>query len=128
MDADIRDALQDIKTSVREGFNTTNRRIDDLVTMGEFRATVERIDVQHGTLRKEFDYHVETVPARDQLAVERDNAIAVAAEARDEALRSEFHRDLEGFRTTTRWAVGIAATAVGLICTAASLAFNIFTA
>lgn len=128
MEQDIRDALSDIKVSVREGFASTNRRIDDLVTQGEFRATIERVDIQHMTLRKEFDTHVENVPTRDRIAAERDVAIANAAEARDESIRTEFRSELEGFRTTTRWAVGIAATAVGLICTAASLAFNIITA
>lgn len=127
MDQDIRDALADIKSSVRDGFSDTNRRIDDLVTKGEFRATIERIDIQHEALRRDFDNHVESVPARDQLAVERDQAISRAAEARDDAIRAEFRSDLDGFRTTTRWAVGLAATGVGLVSGAASLLFNILT-
>lgn len=116
MDQDIRDSLQDIKTSVRDGFAATNRRIDDLVTIGEFRATVERIDAQHGTLRRDFDNHEALTPG-----------IVSASEARDEAIRTEFRQELDSFRTTTRWAVGIAATAVGLITTIAFSIISIFT-
>ena len=113
MEQDIRDALTDLKTQVRDGFAQTNQRIADLVTIGEFRATVERVDAQHATLRRDFEVHKAETPS-----------IVQASESRDEAIRQEFRSELEGFRATTRWAVGIAATAVGLVCTIASVIIN----
>lgn len=124
MDQDVRDALQDIKTSVRDGFAGIDRRFTDLVTIGEFRATVERQDTQHAILRRDFEQHTNQTADIVAASEARDATIAAASEARDIALRSEFRQDLDGFRSTTKWAVGIATTAVGLVCTVVTIVIN----
>lgn len=115
MDQDIREALTDIKTSVREGFKDVNARIDQLVTKGEFDATVLRLDAQHATLRRDFDTHEAASAAHVQEVRTADADILSKAQAASAAIREELHKELEGFRNTTRWAIGIAATSAGVL-------------
>ena len=118
MDQDIREALADIKVSVRDGFKDVNARIDRLVTKGEFEATVQRLDAQHATLRRDFDAHEAASAAHVQEVREADAAVEAKATAATELVRTELHKELEGFRSTTRWAIGIAATGAGVLTSA----------
>lgn len=104
MDEDIRAAIADLKLDLKDGFKSVNARIDTLVTKDAFDATVQRLDAQHGTLRRDFDAHEQAAPAH-----------RAAAAARAEAVRAEVKTELEGFRTTTRWAIGITVPATGLL-------------
>jgi hypothetical protein len=114
VDPDIRDALSDIKAQVREGFDAVNKRIDLLVTKGEFEATVQRLDAQHGTLRRDFDGH-----ERRTEQIIKDNREA------DNAIRTDLFRELEGFRTTTRWAIALAASAAAILVSLMSWLLNL---
>ncbi|AXH47316.1 hypothetical protein SEA_EDEN_21 [Microbacterium phage Eden] len=119
MEADIREALSDIKHDVREGFSSTNRRIDDLVTRGEFSATVARLDGQHNTLRRAFEVHeTQTEGLVDAL---RKADIQVLHDSKSETmqLRDEVSHQLNEFRVTTRWAIGLTATGVAILTTLA---------
>lgn len=104
MDADIREALSDIKADVREGFKGVNERIDNMVTKGEFTATVARLDAQHGTLRRDFQSHETESAAR-----------ATQARADDQAVRTELRSELDGFRVTTRWAITLSASGAAIL-------------
>ncbi len=114
MDPDIREALADIKSDVRDGFKAVNERIDRLVTKGEFEATIQRIDAQHATLRRDFDSH-ET----------RTEAHYTQTRTDDEAVKRELKGELEGFRATARWALGLAAPVVAVI---AAIVFGVLNA
>ncbi|MEJ1087064.1 hypothetical protein WDU99_01890 [Microbacterium sp. Mu-80] len=110
MEPDIREALSDIKTDVRDGFKGVNERIDNMVTKGEFTATVARLDAQHETLRRDFSAH-------DTEAATR----ATQARADDQAVRAELRTELDGFRVTTRWAIGLSVAGAGVLYTIVSL-------
>ncbi|ALJ19571.1 hypothetical protein [Microbacterium sp. No. 7] len=114
VDQDTREALGDIKGAINRGFEDVNKRIDKLVTQGEFNATVQRIDAQHETLRRDFDGHEKrtNVIISDNRAA--DAAVLEKAEGAVQKVRQEIHKDLDGFRSTTKWAVGIAVTLAGL--------------
>lgn len=114
MDEDIRTALADIKESVRAGFADVNARIDRLVTRGEFEAVVQRLDAQHATLRRDFDTH-ETRTESHYMQTRTD----------DEAVKRELKGDLEAFRTTARWALGLAAPVIAVI---AAIVFGVLNA
>lgn len=115
MDQDIRDALTDLRADVRTGFSDINKRIDALVSRTEFAATVERLDAQHAALRKDFDTHEAASAAHVNEVRAADDLILSKAQAASAAIREELHKELEGFRNTTRWAIGIAATSAGVL-------------
>lgn len=104
MEPDIREALADIKSSVRDGFAEVNKRIDKLVTQGEFEATVHRLDAQHGTLRRDFDKHEQQTQQHYKTVQEADSAI-----------RAELLGELEKIRSSTRWAIGLVIPGAALI-------------
>lgn len=104
MDEDIRASLADLKTDLRDGFSSVNARIDTLVTKDAFDATIQRIDSEHASLRRDFDLHEAGAPAHRQAAADKA-----------EAVRKEVRSELEGFRTTTRWAIGLAAGGAGVV-------------
>lgn len=111
MDQDIREALSDIKSSVRDGFKDVNSRIDQLVTKGEFDATVKRLDAQHATLRRDFDHHEAETRAHHK-----------AVQDADAAVRAELLGELEKIRSSTRWAIGLLIPAAAVI---AAIVFGI---
>lgn len=111
--AAIGDLKNDLKSDLSKGFDRLDMQIGQLVTKGEFAATVQRIDIQHGTLRSEYQQHVSEAPAH-----------RLAASARADAVKAEVKTDLEGFRTTTRWAIGITIPATGLLVTIIQLVAN----
>ena len=115
MDQDIRDALTDIKTSVRDGFDAVNKRIDALVTRGEFQATVERIDSQHDTLRRDYDAHEKRTEQIVEANRRADAAIAQKAEQGIEQVRADVHRELEGFRSAQWKSITLAVSIAGLV-------------
>lgn len=110
MDEDIRSALTDIKNSVRDGFRDTNKRIDDLVTRGEFTATIARLDAQHGTLRRDFDTHTQKSDLVLKKIEDDDAETLRQALARTENVEKKVESELTEYRTTTRWAIGLTAT------------------
>lgn len=115
MDEDIRAALSEIKTDQKDGFKQVNDAVKELVTRGEFRATVERLDAADRTTRTDLDNHIQY--AEKTIQAERDVATAERAKAavdRDE-MRKEMHNEFEKQRVQSRWAVGIAVTVVGMI-------------
>jgi hypothetical protein len=89
--------FQELKTDIREGFKAINERIDNLVTRNELNAELKRIDEKHeqhaSDTRREF-------ANRDRINLERDAVL----DAR-----------LDQFTSTTKWAVGIAATLAAII-------------
>lgn len=104
MDPDIRQALVDLKTDLRTGFSDQSNKIDQMVTRGEFVATVERLDSMLVILRRDFDGHEAEAPAH-----------RTAAFNRVEAVRREVRADMDGFRVTTRWAITLSATGAGIL-------------
>lgn len=106
MDEDIRAAIGDLKSDLKERFDKVDTKIEQLVTRGEFSATVQRIDSERDSLRRDFEAHEKEAPSH-----------RAAAAAKADAVRSEIRTDLEGFRTTTRWAIGIAVPVTGLLVT-----------
>lgn len=117
MDQDIRDALTDLRADVRTGFSDINKRIDALVSRTEFAATVERLDAQHAALRKDFDAHEEASLSHVAEVRNADDIVLTKAQAMSAAIREELHKELQGFRTTTRWAIGISVTSAGFLVT-----------
>ncbi len=115
MDQDIRDALTDLRADVRTGFSDINKRIDALVSRTEFAATVERLDAQHSMLRRDFDNHEATSAAHVSEVRQADDAVLTKAQAASAAIREELHKELQGFRATTRWAIGISVTSAGVL-------------
>lgn len=115
MDQDIRDALSDIKIAVRDGLSDVKGQISDLVTRSEFRATIERVDSQHATLKSAFENHEKGTADHMEDVRKADQENADAANRAIEAVRDELKTSLEGFRVTTRWALGIALTGTALI-------------
>lgn len=111
MDPDIRTALTDLKTDLktdlREGFDRQSKQIDAMVTRGEFTATVERLDSSMKNLQRDLNVHESEAPAHRQAALDRA-----------EAVRTEVRGELEGFRATTRWAIGLSATGAGILVAA----------
>lgn len=71
MDEDTRASLTEIKTDVRQGFADVKQEIKELVTRGEFNATVQRLDAQHDMIRRDFTAHEEAAPAHRQAAMDR---------------------------------------------------------
>jgi BMFP domain-containing protein YqiC len=124
MDPDIRDALADIKLDVKDGLTGIHRRIDDLVTRGEFRATVDRIDAAHGTLQRDFTAHEQKTETYMQQVRDEDNKVMDSTTKAVDAVRAEVHTALEGYKVSSRWAVGLAASIAGLIVAAASIVVN----
>lgn len=114
MDEDIRASLSDIRTDVKDGFSGVNGRIDMLVTKGEFDATVQRLDSQHDSLRREFNTH-EGATANHMAQVRAD----------DSEIRKEFKGELEGFKATTRWAIGLSATGAAILVSLVQWLFSI---
>lgn len=106
--ADLRGVLADGFAGINGRIDDTNRRIDDLITRGEFKATIERLDNQHHVLRRDFDQH------EQQTQHHLDNARADDAAVRKEVLAqvSTLKRDIQ---VANRWAVGSALTAAGLL-------------
>lgn len=125
MDADIREALSDIKHDVREGFSNTNRRIDDLVTRGEFSATVDRLDGQHNTLRRAFEVHEAQTEGLVEALRKSDIQVLKDSKLETEQLRNEVGAQLNEFRITTRWAIGFTATGVAILTTLAQWLLSI---
>lgn len=113
MDEDIRAALTEIKADVKDGFKDLNGRIDGMVTKGEFNATVQRLDSEHGTLRRDFSSH-ETRSAAHEAEVRSG----------DQAVKTELRNELEGFRVTTRWAIGLSAAGAGVLVSLAQVFIN----
>ena len=97
MEPDIREALSEIRADVRTGFDKVNKRIDSLISRGEFKATVQRIDAQHETLRRDHDNLDRT------------------AKHEHAGIRDEMHKGLDSFSTQARWAVGIAVSIVSVV-------------
>lgn len=91
------DQFKELRIDIREGFKTINERIDNLVTRNELNAELKRIDEKHeqhaADTRREF-------ANRDRVNKERDSAL----DAR-----------MDQFTISTRWAIGIAVTAVAII-------------
>lgn len=104
MDEDIRAALADLKNDLGTRFDRVDRSIESLVTKDAFDATVQRIDAQHAGLRRDFDAHEQAAPAHRQAAADKADAV-----------RAEVKTELEGFRVTTRWAIGLAAGGAGVV-------------
>lgn len=125
IDDDIRGALQDIKTDVRQGFSDVNVKIQELVTRGEFKATIERIDSEHNGLRREYDGHVKNAENFMQAARDADNKVVDDATKAINTVRTEVHTALEGYKVSTRWAITLSASVAGLIVAAASVAINL---
>lgn len=103
MDEDIRAVLSDLKSDVRSGFDKVDQTFKEMVTKGEFNATIARLDAEAASLRRDFEAHDKAAPGHR----------AEAARKADE-IRTEVRTDLEGFRVTTRWAIGIAAGLAGI--------------
>ena len=120
MDQDVRDGLADIKLSVREGFSDMSKRLDDLVTKGEFIATVKRIDnelqMQHQAI-SDHDKQNEEYKSRRANA---ESELRAAAQKDSAAVQSELHTSLEQMRAASRWGIGIAATVSGIIVSVVS--------
>ena len=120
MDQDVRDGLADIKLSVREGFSDMTKRLDDLVTKGEFNATVKRIDnelqMQHQAI-SDHDKQSEEYKSR---AANTESELRAAAQKDAAAVQSELHTSLEQMRAALRWGIGIAATISGIIVSVVS--------
>lgn len=122
MDPDTRDALAEIKLSIRDGFESVERRIDHLVTRAEFVAEVRRIDSDHGnlkgqheSLRSDFSRHLDQTTEIIEANRSADAAIAKEAKESIANVRADLHTQLDGFRAQSRWAVGIAVTLAGLV-------------
>ena len=115
MDPNVRDALIDIKNSVKEGFSETNRRLDDLVTKSEFNATIQRIDEKLVSQEKALDNHERQSDIYKAQAHASEEAAKKDALDAATAVRTELHAALSQLRTTSRWAVGITATVAGII-------------
>lgn len=104
MDEDTRASLTEIKSDVRQGFADIKTEIKELVTRGEFAATVQRIDSEAAALRRDLTSHEDAAPAHRKAALDRADAV-----------RKEVRAELDGFKITTRWAIGLAATGAGLL-------------
>ena len=126
MDEDIRTALADVKQTIRDGFSTTNGQIKELITRGEFNATVQRLDSEAATLRRDFTAHEAQSERHTTAMHEADAKVMADAKTSIDAVKAELHTNLEGFRVTTRWAIGLSATIAGLIVGAVSVIVTIF--
>lgn len=96
--------ITDLKTDINARFDRVDKNVADLVTKAAFDATVERLDAQHTALRLEFDRHDKAAPDYRK-----------AASDRAEAVREELNAQLGEFRSTTRWAIGLAIPATGVL-------------
>lgn len=112
MEEDIRatlaDLKNDLKSDIKDGFKAVHDRIDGMVTKSEFHAVITRIDSEHGRLRVDFDTHVGQTDAivenvRAQIIVQSDQT------------RKEMDTELERFRSSSRWAIGIAVSISGVL-------------
>lgn len=122
MDEDIRGALTDIKTSVRDGFQEVNRRIDTLVTKGEHDATVQRLDQQHGTLRRDFETHKEATVTQHQTIGEGDTQTRRELREELEKSRAEIGVELEKIRGAAWRILSLAVPAAAVV---AAIVFGI---
>lgn len=93
------DRIADLKLDVNAGFERIEKHLDKLVTKGELNATVERLDAQHATLRKDHD------------------ALKADADVEHAAIRRETAKQAEDLATGVKWWVGIALTILGFAVT-----------
>ena len=120
MDQDVRDGLADIKLSVRDGFSDMNKRLDDLVTKGEFKATVKRIDNELQMQHQAISDHNKQSEEYKSRAANAESELRAAAQKDVAAVQSELHTSLEQMRAASRWGIGIAATVSGIIVSVVS--------
>lgn len=97
MDEDIREALRDLKQDLRDGFKDVNTKFDGLVTKAELAAELKGRDEKIEGLVKTVDDHIKSSPAML------------------ENVRTEMDTELERFRASQRWAIGISVTISGLV-------------
>lgn len=97
MDEDIREALRDLKLDLREGFKDVNAKFDGLVTKAELQAELKGRDERMDSITKAIDDHIRSSPAML------------------EGVRSEMDTELERFRSSQRWAIGISVTVSGIV-------------
>lgn len=116
MDEDTRASLAEIKADVRNGFTEIKSEIKELVTRGEFSATVQRIDSESAALRRDLTAHEEAAPIHRKAALDKA-----------EAVRTEVRSELESFRVTTRWAITLAATGAAILVSALTWFVNYIT-
>lgn len=122
MDEATREALADIKKDVREGFAGIKGDIGQLVTKGEFNATVQRLDNQDRMheqnilqLAQQFQEH----QAQTQI-----NMAHVSSE--DSATRKLVKEQVDEIKSSQRWAIGITVPAVGIFVAIISFAIDHF--
>lgn len=109
MDEDTRASLTEIKTDVRQGFADVKTEIKELVTRGEFNATVQRLDSEIAAQRRDFTAHEEAAPGHRKAALDRV-----------ESVRKEVN--------STIWkAVTLAVGAAGVLVSALTWLINYFT-
>ncbi|WP_406245807.1 hypothetical protein ACI7YT_12255 [Microbacterium sp. M] len=116
MDEDIRTAIGDLKSDLNRRFDQVDRSIETMVTKSEFNATVQRIDAEANMLRRDFESHEKEAPSH-----------RAAAAAKAESVRAEVKAELEGFRVTTRWAIGLAAGGAGIVFAVIQWVFSLIT-
>lgn len=117
MEEDIRDALADIKTSIR----AVDKRIDALVTRGEFQATIQRVDAQHEALRRDYDQHELNAPEIVKSVESKIDASKAVLRGEISSTRTATEKRLGEFAITARWAIGVALSALGLLIAAGVL-------
>lgn len=122
MDEATREALGDIKKDVREGFSDLKKDIGELVTKGEFNATVQRLDNQD---RMQEQNHMSLVAQfQEHQAQTQINMAHVSAE--DRATRGLVKEQVDDIKTSQRWALGISIPAVGILVGIISFALDHF--
>lgn len=107
MEEDIRAALEDIKTSMRDGLKDVKERIGELVTKGEFNAVIDRIDSQHNRLVADFSEHIRSAESQVMGLRKDDDELLKTVRKENESIREDLENSLREFRTTSRWAIGL---------------------
>ena len=78
--------IADLKRDMKDGFDGVRNDVREMVTKGEFKAEIGRLDANHQNLKEAHDRHV------------KDTA-----------------DDFIAFRAATRWTLGFAVTIVGIV-------------
>lgn len=113
VDNHLSDMVKNLDASVQKGFEKVDRRISEMVTQGEFRATVERLDAAQDAARSHTEAKILAVEGVfTQKAHELEGGLSEAEKRRSE--------DQGRFR----WVLTVAVSVVGIVLTGVNFVMN----
>lgn len=108
MDTLLHSQITNLTTDIRSGFERVERQVGDLVTKGEFNATVARLDMKDSELAQQIR---DTSRSASESIASGFKTVKEEQSAREQAAKEEATKR----ESKTRWVIGTVLVVIGLL-------------